>query len=87
MKYPMIVTNIRMAQPDYLQLKTTAAELGMSVNEYITKAGKIVSTYRSLFGLSNKRQNPYAAMWKTINKKVPRKPMGWSKEDEAIYSV
>lgn len=87
MKQPMVVTNVRLPHSDWQQMKSIASEMGISLNQYLTTAGKLVSTYSSLFGISKKQNDPYSAMWKIIKKKTPIKPMGWSKEDEAIYSV
>jgi hypothetical protein len=35
-KQTMVTTNIRLSKPDWLQSKTIAAQLGMSLNEYVT---------------------------------------------------
>ena len=40
MKQPMVVTNLRMPQSEYLQIKSIAGELGMSVNEYMSFCAK-----------------------------------------------
>lgn len=87
MKQPIIVTNIRMPKEDWKQMKAIASELGMSLNEYMTISGKIVSTYRTLFGYSKKSHDPYRAMWNIIRKKSTSKSQGLSQEDEAIYAV
>jgi len=35
MKQKMVVTNLRMPESDWLQVKASAGEMGMSVNEYL----------------------------------------------------
>lgn len=86
MNQPMVVTNIRMPQSDYRQMKALAGELGISVNEYIhimvkndtkkrqnKKTKKLISFYDAMENLA---QTP------TIGT-----PMGLSEDDEIIYSV
>lgn len=87
MKQQMVVTNVRMTQHEWIQVKVAAAEAGMSINEYLNYATRTVSIYKQLFGRPQKTEGKYAAMWAIIKKKTKGKPMGWSAEDEAIYSV
>lgn len=37
MNQPIVVTNIRIPQSEYRQIKSVAASMGVSVNEYIRK--------------------------------------------------
>ena len=79
----MVVTNLRMAQPDWLQIKAMAGEMGMSVNKYINYLIR-KTTVREELGIAkgSKKMN----IWdlpKIANKK--NKPMGMSEEDEIIY--
>lgn len=87
MKQHMVVTNVRMPQTEWIQIKVAAAGVGMSINEYLRYTAQTVSTYKQLFGKPQKADDKYAAMWAIVKKKTKGKPMGWSKEDEAIYSV
>lgn len=89
MKQPMIVTNIRMPQADYLQVKTAAAELGMSVNAYINKSMKTVTKQRAFRPDSSGQTQPKESLYETLKRiaSIPNKPMGLSKEDEEIYSI
>lgn len=87
MKQQMVITNVRMPQHEWIQVKIAAAEAGMSINEYLNYTTRTISVYKQLFGKPQKTEDKYAAMWAIIKKKTKGKPMGWSKEDEAIYSV
>ncbi len=87
MKQHMVVTNVRMSINDWLQVKTVASEMGMSVNEYLNFSAQAVTTSRQLFGEPKKIKNRYHLMWNVLKQKATYKPMGWSAEDEAIYSV
>ena len=83
----MVTTNIRIPHREWIQVKIAAAEADMSINEYLNYTTRAVSVYKQLFGKPQKTEDKYAAMWTIIKKKTKGKPMGWSKEDEAIYSV
>ena len=87
MKQPMIVTNIRIPQNEWVQVKIAAAEAGMSVNEYFNYSAKAVTVYKQLFGKPEKPEDKYKAMWTVIKKKAKGKPMSWTNEDKTIYSV
>lgn len=86
-----IVTNLRINKHDWLQLKTVAAELGMSVNEYINYLIIDLSAKRELLpdmklNQAASRQN--APIWALgdIAKRIKRSPMGkLSSDDIAIY--
>mgnify|MGYP001612857160 CR=1 FL=1 len=88
MKQSMVVTNLRMPRSDYLQVKAMAGELGMSINEYINAITKDTARTRMM-----KRDAPSPRHKETILEafdriaKISGKPMGWSKEDEEIYSI
>lgn len=84
----MIVTNVRIPETDLRQIRIVAAEAGMSVNEYFNYAARTTASRVQLLG--NSRQIPattYTAMRNVMKRKTTGKPMGWSAEDEAIYSV
>lgn len=90
MKQKMVVTNLRMPYADYIQVKTAAAERNMSINEYVTFVMKhstrkhMMKADRSPATVRQRR-----SLWRAMEKiaTMKGKPMGWSKEDEAIYSV
>lgn len=52
MKPQTIVTNIRLPKQEWLQVKTTAAELGMSINEYVNFIIRDYSQARELVGIA-----------------------------------
>lgn len=83
----MVVTNVRIPEYDWRQIRIVAAEAGMSMNEYFNYAAKMTVSQTQLFGKPQKTPAKYAAMWNVIRRKTKRAPMGWSAEDEAIYSV
>lgn len=90
MKQPMVVTNLRMPQAEYLSVKAMAGELGMSVNEYVSVILKVTGRQRMMKrdisqAIMKERQSIFTALEKIS--KIRGKPMGWSKEDEEIYSV
>jgi len=68
-----IVTNLRMEEPDWLQLKAMAGELGMSVNKFINYLIRKVTTKEQLGEL------PKLA-------KIKNKPGKLSADDEIIYA-
>lgn len=86
----MIVTNVRMPREDWLQTKAAAAEAGMSLNEYINYIIDRYSTFKTVPPVQKKKSLPKRlSIWDLpkIVKNTKGKPMGWSAEDEAIYSV
>ncbi|MBI4036552.1 hypothetical protein HY386_01565 [Candidatus Daviesbacteria bacterium] len=77
-----IVTNLRIDEIDWLQVKTTAAELGMSANEYINYLIRDLSTKLEL---TFPEKVPTLKL-SEISKKVKPKPMGELSEiDKIIY--
>ncbi len=78
-----------MGEPDYLQLKSMAGAMGMSVNEYFNYLAKETAKAKSLGKKSIVRPSQKKSLYEAMVaiSKMPNKPMGWSKEDEAIYSV
>ena len=85
----MVVTNLRMPRSDYLQVKAMAGELGMSLNEYMLRIAKDFTRIRMMKKDTKKRHYHKETILAAFDRiaKMPNKPMGWSKEDEAIYSV
>lgn len=86
-----IVTNLRVDKNDWLQIKTMAAEMGMSVNEYVNYLIKDFSLRRELFTdkkITKKKARKLAPIWKLgeIAKKVKPSPLGeLSSDDKLIY--
>lgn len=78
-----VVTNLRIDETDWFQIKAEAGELGMSVNQYINYLLRDLSLKRML----NPKKEA-APIWKLgdLAKKVQSHPMGpLSDEDEIIY--
>lgn len=86
MNQPMVVTNVRIPQADYRQIKAIAGELGMSVNEFFIFSAKNTAKKRHI-SMAHQPKTIYDALDAIIGKPSESKPMGWSKEDEAIYSI
>lgn len=85
-----IVTNLRISRDDWLQLKTVAAELGMSVNEYINYLIRDLSAKRELLPdiKQDQTSRKNAPIWSLgdIAKKVKKAPIRkLSADDIAIY--
>lgn len=83
----MVTTNVRIPVADWLEVKSAAGEIGMSINEYFNFSARAITTSRQLFSPQKKGKNRYEEIWRIIKQKTVDKPMGWSEEDEAIYSV
>ncbi len=86
----MVVTNLRMPQSEYLQIKSIAGELGMSVNEYMSFCAKDMTKRRMMMRKDMpKRKIRKETIFEAFERiaKMPNKPMGLSEEDEAIYSI
>lgn len=77
-----IVTNLRIDEADWLQVKTRAAEFGMSVNEYINYLIRDLSTKLEL---TIPKKGPFFLKFSEISKKFKSKPMGLSEIDKIIY--
>lgn len=78
-----IVTNLRIDENDWLQVKTVAAELGMSVNEYINYLVRDLSTKLEL---TAPEEGSALLKLSEISKKFKPKPMGELSEiDKIIY--
>lgn len=84
-----IVTNLRIDEADWLRIKSMAAGLGMSANQYIIELIESVSVKQEL-GLDltdfEGEENKRYSIWNLPNlANIKDKPMGLSKEDEIIY--
>lgn len=81
-----IVTNLRIDENDWLQIKAIAAELGMSINEYINYTVKKTSVKNELALDKENLEGKQYSIWNLSNlAKLPGKPMGMSEEDKIIY--
>lgn len=79
-----IVTNLRIDENDWMQIKAQAGELGMSVNEYISHIIRKISVSTEL--ALDKTQEEKYSIWNLADlAKVPGKAMKMSDEDKLIY--
>lgn len=88
MNEPMVVTNLRLPKSEWLAVKTSAADYGMSVNEFVNWAIRTVSKARALAftkPILFKKIDPIWD-WPNLNKKIKmRASGGLSVEDKIIY--
>lgn len=88
MKQEMVVSNIRIPKNDWLQVKSAAGELGMSVNQYINY---IIERFTIMKVLSKEADGKRikSSIWDLpeIAKQTKMKPLGLSQEDKQIYDV
>lgn len=92
MKKDIVVTNLRIQKHDWLQLKTTAAELGMSVNEYVNFLLQDTSIKREL-GFTSTSKSRYqnsipVPLWElnTLARHTKPKSLGpLSVDDKLVY--
>lgn len=92
MKQKMVVTNLRIPESDWLRVKATASELGMSFNEYINFIAIKSATLPDIpSGLKKGKRISIRklSIWDLPNavKDIHQKPMGLSQEDEEIYGI
>lgn len=86
MKTKKVITNLRIDEYDWIQVKSMAAEAGMSVNEYINEIIKIDSSRREL-AIRPKDKVKKLSVWDLPKlARIKDKPMGLSAEDEIIYT-
>ncbi len=80
----IVVTNLRIDKEKWLQIRSQASEMGMSVNGYINYLITDLSMKRELITDYNK-----APIWQLpeIHKKIKSRPMGLSENDEIIYGT
>ena len=91
MNSKMIVTNLRMKEENWLQVKSVAADMGMSVNEYLNYITQN-ETSKAMFRkpvkkLRKTKKSIFDALLTLANDKSPNKPMGSSDEDDIIYDI
>lgn len=86
-----VITNLRINRHDWLQIKSLAAELGMSVNAYINYLIRDLSAKREFLPDMKPNQaisRKTAPIWGLgdIAKRIKPVPMGkLSTDDEVIY--
>lgn len=80
----IVITNLRVDREKWLQIRSQASEMGMSVNKYINYLITDLSMKRELITDYNK-----APIWQLpeIHKKIKSRPMGLSEDDEIIYGT
>lgn len=83
MKQNIVVTNLRIPRTDWLQIRALAAEVGMSVNEYINFLIKDSSLRKELAEEIKKEVNDLP-IWE-LDKIVTAKGKGLTNQDEIIY--
>lgn len=86
MNKPIVTTNLRLPYTEWLQIKTMAAEAGISVNEYIRLVLGALNNIRSLTSHWIKPQKGKLTIWDLPTLAHGNNiPMGTSPEDESIY--
>ena len=68
MKQPMVVTNLRMPQSEYLQIKSIAGELGMSVNEYMSFCAKDSDKRRMMMRKDMPKENTQETIFEAFER-------------------
>lgn len=82
----MVVTNLRLPYSDWLQVKTVAAEEGLSINEYIQSIVRTLTNARQLVVSWVKPKNEKMSIWDLPKLSAGKdKPMGLSPDDILIY--
>lgn len=85
MKTKKVVTNLRIDEQNWLQIKAIAAEVGMSANEYVNVLIERFSTAREL-GITDPKTSHKAPIWKLWRIAIKRgEGKGLTAEDKEIY--
>lgn len=84
-----VITNLRIDKHDWLQLKSVAGELGMSVNQYINYLIRDLSAKRELLPDIKPNQaisRKTAPIWELgdMAKRIKPAPMGQLSDDDAV---
>ena len=79
-----VVTNLRMEEPDWLQIKAMAAEAGLSANQFIIQIIRVVTTKKQLGKIDDYKN---ARIWEALPAlaKIKNKPGKFNPDDEIIY--
>ena len=81
-----ITTNLRLPYADWLQVRTLAAESGLSTNEYLKLIIRGLGNIRALAGHWINPQRGTATIWDLPKlAKSQNKPLGISADDKLIY--
>lgn|GEM_PF-1029844 len=90
MKQKIVVSNVRFPYEDWMIVKSGAAHMGMSINEYFQYLSRY-EVIRSITGAPKKiSKNKYSgldALLKFAHRKHKGKPMGANEDDKIIYDV
>ena len=83
-----VITNLRIDEDEWLQVKTMAASQGISVNEYITRIIRM-ENIKEVLGRKNVKSVPkgYQALLDLAASNYKRKPMGASEDDKVVYGI
>ena len=86
MSKKIVVTNLRIPEDDWLEVKVIASSFGISVNQYIKELIRM-ETVRTMLGKEGTGMPPkgYSALRKFVERKIKGRPMGLSEEDKTIY--
>lgn len=87
MNNKIVVSNVRMPYDEWMKIRINAAEMDMSINEYIRFIINQVSIKRELIPpmKTKKHEFPIWKMYELSSKYKKRKGKGISIEDEIIY--
>jgi len=87
MKQEIVTTNLRLPREDWLQVKTEAAEEGISFNERVKNIIWECGTRQQLIATTPTREKKKKyTIWELGElAKIKDKPMGMSEEDKVIY--
>jgi len=84
----IVVTNLRVEQNLWLQIKSMAAGIGLSTNEYIIQIVQEASARKELALDKKGVEIKTRSIWELPKlAKIKDKPMGLSQEDEIIYGI
>ena len=91
MKQKIVVSNVRFPYADWMMVKSGAASMDMSINEYFQYLSNR-ETIRQITGTKqplphSSREKAYEAMLKFANRKIKGKPMGANEDDKIIYGI
>lgn len=84
----IVVTNLRIEKNVWLQIKSMAAGIGLSTNEYIIQIVQEASAKKELALDKKGARLKTRSIWDLPKlAKIKDKPMGLSEEDEIIYGI
>ena len=90
MKQKIVVSNVRFPYADWMIVKSGAAHMGMSINEYFQYLSRY-EVIRSITGtakkISKNKSSGLDALLKFAHRKHKGKPMGANEDDKIIYDV